>query len=80
MTISKYVDLIDGFYAYDNGATDSGIKDDETKKEIKEKLKEFSEENHLIVDKFINRYSGLDIEDIEEAMKWLKEEMGVNWY
>ena len=80
MKISQYVDLIDGFYAYDQGATDSGIKNDATKEQMKEKLKEFSGENFYILDRFINRYSGLDVEDIQSALEWLKEEMKVNWF
>jgi hypothetical protein len=72
------MDLLDGFYAYDHGATDSGIKDDSLKKALFDHLKGLDDkEQDSILSHFCQRYltdeaisAGYGIEDVLRICEW----------
>jgi hypothetical protein len=80
LTEDEIIDKIDGFYAYDNGATDSGIKDDSLKEKIRMYLNS-SDEATRILTKCVRHYceDPYTIEDVKLFMDWLKYEGMIDW-
>lgn len=48
MTINDLLDEMEGFYAYDGGATDSGVKNDARRKEVAEKFDLLTDEDRRV--------------------------------
>ena len=80
MDNKKLFDAIDGLMAYDVGATDSGIKDDALKEEVKTYLHESDYAGEYIlqfVHERLKPEGGCTIEDVVELLDWLRDEL--NW-
>jgi len=80
----KLFDALDGLYAYDSGATDSGIRDGALRREVKTHLGSLSENDlRFIMSEFIRvafvseeaLSKGYGIGDVAEFLQWLKDEM-----
>lgn len=86
MTYEMLKDNLDGFFAYDTGCTDSGIKNDGLKEECRKYIMSIKpdERRHMlarmVVDLYLNEEavkSGYGIEDAQKFISWLDEQMGV---
>ena len=69
---------LDGMFAYDEGCTDSGIKSETLKEEVKEYLRKNDDaERQLLI--FIHTHydpeNGYTIEDVCAFIDWLRDEM-----
>lgn len=71
----ELVDKIIGLYAYDQGATDSGIKDDDLKKELRKR----EDINALLLDCVLTLDPdiGHTIEDVKEFVEWVEDSEGL---
>ena len=75
MEYEKLKDSLDGLFAYDMGATDSGIHDEMLRAEIKNHLSTLSQtDKKALVDRIVSEF-GWEEEDREEFIKWLENEM-----
>lgn len=75
MNYAKLKDSLDGLFAYDKGATDSGIHDEELRQEVKRHLATLpDEEKKELADRIIEEF-GWGSEDSEEFFEWLEEDM-----
>ena len=72
-------DAIDGLMAYDLGATDSGVKDENMKEAVRAYLTELSKEDlkEVISDYVEDMLDEKDytLDDVVELHEWLKSEM-----
>jgi ribosomal protein S25 len=87
MDKNKLFDSLDGLFAYDSGCTDSGIKDEAHREEVKSYLNslddnefrtilsEFVRERYL-TDKALEQRYG--IEDVANFIRWLSEHMQID--
>jgi hypothetical protein len=84
---AKLFDSLDGLFAYDTGCTDSGIKDELLRNEVKNYLYALDEnEFRLTLSKFIREYflidealeKGYGVEDVKSFIDWLEREMDIN--
>jgi len=74
-------DALDGLFAYDGGATDSGIKDELLRERVKKELQERETISKDLLRFCYGHYTpdkGYGLEDIVEFIKWLENEM--NFY
>lgn len=87
MDDKKLYEALDGLFACDMGATDSGICDANLKEEVIQYLKVLAEaELKTKISKFIQEHflsneasdSGYSDEDVSEFIEWLSEEMDVD--
>jgi hypothetical protein len=75
MEYAKLKDSLDGLFAYDLGATDSGIHDEGLRAEVKRHLAALSaEEQKKLADRIIGEF-GWGPEDAEEFFEWLENDM-----
>jgi hypothetical protein len=83
----KLFKSLDGLFAYDTGAKDSGIKDEPLRENVKEYLDSLSENDfRLIMTEFIRIYfvseeavlNGYGIEDVSSFIGWLSEYMDID--
>lgn len=87
MTDDELRDALDGLYAYDGGATDSGIRDENLRARCKEELKARHAGDgygpwlsRLVREMWLSDEAieqGYGIVDAVEFCRWLDEEMGV---
>lgn len=82
MTDDELRDALDGLYAYDVGATDSGIRDEALRERCKAALEAMSPAalSQLVSDMWLTpqaRAAGYNALDAEEFTEWLADEMGV---
>jgi hypothetical protein len=87
MEITKLYDALDGLCAYDTGATDSGIKDDNLRSEVKGYLKGLDKDQfRMVISSFIREsfltetrlQQGYGIKDVVAFIEWLDESMNIN--
>ena len=87
MSVSEINENLQALYAYDTGCTDSGIKSDELRNQIKKELENMDEDDlRIILSKHIRDYylidealdNGYGIEDVKEFIHWLDEYMDIN--
>lgn len=78
-------DALDGLFAYDEGATDSGIHDELLKKRCRHELETRSEDRiwitKLIRDMWMSDEAlelGYGIEDALDFVNWLRDHMGID--
>lgn len=74
--LTEFFDLIDGFMAYDCGATDSGIKDDSRRAEAMEFLNSLDRDTRLLL---IGRYlwhydEEMGGEDEASTLEWFRDQ------
>lgn len=79
MDKEKLFDALDGLFAYDGGATDSGIHDESLRKEvfdfIREEAKRESTFHPSILTEFVKQHYAdppYGLEDIKEFIEWLE--------
>lgn len=86
MEYAELKDNLDGFYDYDGGSTDSGIKNDTLKEKCRKHIMSFKPEARrallakLIIDMWLCEdalKAGYGPEDAKSFIDWLDEEMGV---
>ena len=84
MTELELFDALDGLYAYDSGATDSGIRDEGLKEKVKTHLEDMEDEAFRITmsmhirECFVSEEAikqGYGIEDVKAFIDWLDREM-----
>lgn len=79
MTDQELKDALDGLFAYDIGATDSGIRDEMLRKKVIQEISKDSKRISRIVrdmwlsDEAIEK--GYSLEDILEFIKWLNNDL-----
>lgn len=87
MEKSKLYESLSGLIAYDSGSTDSGIKDEFLREEIKKYMHSLDEnEFRVMVTGFIREYfvcesaveSGYGIEDVKYFIEWLSTFMEID--
>jgi len=78
-------EALDALFAYDMGATDSGVHDDEMKDAIAEYMDSLTDRarSDLLCDHLIEHFvgpearaSGYGIEDAWHFLRWLQDDMG----
>lgn len=68
-------DSLDGLFAYDMGATDSGIHDESLRERVKTYLATLPEaDKTVLVDRIVGDF-GWESEDRREFVKWLDRHM-----
>ncbi|MBP2652640.1 MAG: hypothetical protein H6Q73_209 [Firmicutes bacterium] len=86
MEQSEFFSLLDSLYAFDEGATDSGINDKITKNKIRQYLAQMLEMDLvLLITSFVREYylsdsainSGYSIIDVLAFLEWLDREMNI---
>jgi hypothetical protein len=84
MTDTEIYDKLDGFYAYDIGCTDSGIKDDKAKTELIAYMGELDDQEltrllrHYLSEHYLNERQidkGYTIMDAYEFLCWFNNEI-----
>lgn len=78
MDNKKLFDAIDGLMAYDLGAADSGIKDDDLKEEVRAYLhgSEHASEHLLtFIHERLKTEHGHTLGDVVELLDWLRDEI-----
>lgn len=83
MTYEEIRDALDGFWAYDTGATDSGIKDADLKAKVMNHIQSLEPPEHkALLDKLCLEFiSGGGLwrthspEDLRDFLVWLTEDM-----
>lgn len=60
MNKEKFMDTVDGFFAYDSGATDSGINDKSKRAELKQFIAENGETADLWLNELVIDYLSSD--------------------
>lgn len=86
MTKKKLFDAIDGFYAWDQGFTDSGIHDSVLEAEVKEYLRKHDNLNSLMAE-YLDQYftsesqraAGYGYEDVVGFVKWFGDWSGLDF-
>jgi hypothetical protein len=75
----ELIDKIIGLFAFDSGATDSGIKDDTLKKTLRERDDIESLLQAAVIS--LDPDQGYTIEDTKEFLDWVEDEhgLGVDW-
>jgi len=82
------LDLLEGLHAYDEGCTDSGIRDEVGRAKLREKLRlgptarsGRCDEQMELVRLFLVRAAlpPYSCEDVAGALDWLRSSMGVDW-
>jgi hypothetical protein len=81
MTGDELRDALDGLYAYDAGATDSGIRDEDLRARCIARLSEMhpGEIRAMIREMWLSpeaASAGYGTEDAEEFRLWLRDDMG----
>ena len=79
-------EAIDALMAYDLGATDSGVKNDKLKEEVKKFLATLnSEDFRFVLSNYAREYLtdeilaiGYGLKDVLEFVKWLNNELGID--
>ena len=83
----KLYDALDGLFAYDIGCTDSGIKDENLRREVANYLGALNDKQfRLIISEFIREYylstaalaQGYGVEDVVEFIKWMPSYLGID--
>jgi hypothetical protein len=89
MEKEKLFDALDGLYAHDTGCTDSGIKDELLKEQVKDYLNDLDDNDfRLIMSEFIREQfvseeaisKGYGIEDVGSFLRWLDDELSICLY
>lgn len=83
MDQEKLFAILDSLFAYDTGATDVGIKDDELKEQLRNYLHGLSEsELRVTISKYLRRFltdkalsEGYGFKDVKAVIDWLELEM-----
>jgi len=84
MSYEDLKDALDGLFAYDTGCTDSGIKDEVLRGQVKTHLRSLPVDEHralvakLTVDMWLSEKAleqGYGAEDAKAFLTWLDEEM-----
>lgn len=81
MTYEEFSDALGGLFAYDSGATDSGIHDERLRAKVAARLQEPDPEHWL--ERHVAFYlspeglaQGYCLEDVRAFIDWLSEHMG----
>lgn len=83
----KLFDALNGLFAYDSGATDSGIQDSDLRKEVNAYLDSLDENNfRILLTEFIRVYfvseeavkEGYGIEDVSIFIRWLSNTLDID--
>lgn len=80
-TERETLDYLDGFQAWDNGATSSGIKDDTRREQIKLWLEDTINHDRVVVvlSALIEmRLADGSVEDVVQTLSWLRNELGID--
>lgn len=93
MTEEEFRDALDGLFAYDTGATDSGIKDEKLRQQCKEYMQSMPREPHELVPRVwfsrlvremwldeVRLAQGYGIEDAIAFLRWLDDEMESSYF
>lgn len=73
-------DYLDGFQAYDDGATDSGIHDDAKRAELKTYLLSLPEDElDSVLVEFVRRKRMREMAGIKNAVRWLEEYLSIDF-
>ena len=78
MKNEELFDALDGFFAYDGGAWDSGISDNNLREKVKKYLQECKDTNKKLLEFIHTHYKpedGYTIEDTKEFIEWIENEM-----
>lgn len=82
MKKTKILDCLDGFFAYDAGSIDSGIKDDVLREKVFNIIKELQEEESCeypnILKEYVKAYlfdDAYSLEDIKEFINWIDDNL-----
>lgn len=88
MKTAKLIDALDGLFAYDTGATDSGIHDEDLRAQCIEELQRRINQDDgrifmssLLRDMFLSDdmlVKGYGYEDLLRFVEWLDEDMGTD--
>lgn len=81
MNLDELRDALDGLFAYDMGATDSGIKDNQLKERCKAELQKLTPEAFTLMAREMwlsdeAMAQGYGVADLKEFIDWLADEMG----
>lgn len=87
MTEPEIFKLLDGLFAYYDGFTDSGIKDEVKKQELKGYLQADTDRADLILGRFVREYylrddeiiKGYGLGSIKEFFDFLSDELGIDY-
>lgn len=74
----KLPEILDALMAYDDGATDSGIHDEQLRTRALEYLVSLSPQARAVeVERFLDLYRNEDYdqEDVDESREWISEQM-----